>query len=182
MEMARAALCEFGFDQILIMPACIPPHKHIPMMASETDRLSMVELACRDEPRIVPSALEIVRGGTTYTVDTLRELTSRGDASYTFVIGTDTVLQLETWRNPQEVFDLCDFVAFVRYGVDEAMVSGTIRELFAKYGARIALGLHRCMDVSSTQIRDRFKNGLSIRGLVPAAVEEYIRENGVYRE
>lgn len=181
-EMARAAVAEFAFDRVWLMPSRIPPHKHVPMMASEAHRLHMVELACEGEPKLTASALEMARTGVTFTVDTLRELHQRGDAAYTFIVGTDTVLLLDTWRNPQAVFDLCDFVAFKRVGVDEAEVAAKIRELRARYGARIRLGAHRCMEVSSSDIRARILANLPLKGLVPRAVEDFIHRHGVYCE
>ncbi len=182
LEMARAALAEFEFGEVWVIPSRIPPHKHDPFMASEQDRWNMVEAACQDEPQLVPCAVEMKRSGATYTVDTLRELSLYRDSHFTFIIGSDTLLQLETWKNPPEVFDLCDFAVFERSGIDSREVAQKMEELRRKYGARILLGKHRCMQVSSTEIRERIRSGLSLIGLVPAAVERYIREHGVYCE
>lgn len=181
-EMAKAALSEFLFDQVWLLPSRDPPHKPDPQMAPEADRWQMVVLACENEPGLVPCDIEMKRGGVTYTVDTLRELTADSDAAFTYIIGSDTLLLLETWRSPQAVFDLCDFAVFLRSGVDDAEVLQKIAEFTEKYGARIHLGRHRCMQVSSTEIRERAQAGQSLAGLVPGSVAEYISKNGVYRE
>ena len=180
MEMAKAALSEFEFDEVWVIPSRVPPHKHDPFMASEQDRWNMVEIACEGEPELVPCAVEMKRSGATYTVDTLRELSFLGDTHFTFIIGSDTLLQLETWKNPQEVFDLCDFAVFERSGIDSEEVAQKALALREKYGARILFGQHRCMQVSSTDIRERLQSGKTLAGLVPAAVERYIMEHGVY--
>ena len=181
-EMAKAAMQEFCLDQVWLMPSHLPPHKPVPSATSALHRWRMVELACENEPQLVPSALELRRSGTTYTVDTLRALTHNSDDRYVFIVGTDTVMLMETWKQPQAVFDLCDFIAFARAGVDDAAVGAKIMDLKMRFGARIYKGMHRCMDISSTQIRQRIQIGCPLAGLVPAAVEAYIEEHGVYSE
>ena len=181
LEMAKAALQEFELDQVWVIPSRIPPHKLDPFIASEQDRWAMVEIACAVEAQLVPCDIEMKRNGATYTVDTLRELSLYSDKTFSFIIGSDTLLQLETWKNPQTVFDLCEFVVFEREGIDQRQVAEKTAELKLKYGARITHGRHRCMQVSSTQIRECVQNGIPLAGLVPKAVEAYIEEHGVYR-
>ncbi len=181
LEMAKAALQEFALDQVWVIPSRIPPHKLDPFIASEHDRWRMVEIACAGEEQLVPCDIEMRRSGATYTVDTLRELSLSRDKSFSFIIGSDTLLQLETWKSPQAVFDLCDFVVFMREGVDAKQVADKTVQLKERYGARITHGKHRCIEVSSTQIREFIQNGMPLDGLVPKAVEAYIWEHGVYR-
>lgn len=178
--MAKAAIEEFALDEVWLMPSHLPPHKDIGLVAGVQHRWRMVELACRGDARLVPSALELRRSGTTYTVDTLKTLVHGSDARYVFIVGSDTLMQLETWRQPQMVFDLSEFIVFLRAGTDDTEAREKIRELVHRYGARIYTGLHRCMNVSSTSIRQRIQSGRPIAGLVPAPVQAYIEEHGLY--
>ncbi|MBQ9989138.1 MAG: nicotinate-nucleotide adenylyltransferase [Clostridia bacterium] len=181
-EMARAALHECGLDEVWLMPSKNPPHKPLPHLAGEQDRLAMVALACETETGLYPSTVEIDRPGVTYTVDTLRQL-SEQPAEYCFIIGSDTVFQLETWREFEAVLAMICFVVFIRGGEDSAPVLEKIAFLKARYGAQFHVCQTECPDISSTEVRRLYQAGSSLaQTMVPAAVAAYIRERGLYRE
>ena len=174
---AQAVLQALKLDGVMLLPAGDPPHKQHPTL--KTDRLNMARLAAQELPGMFVSDMEIMRGGTTYTVDTLRELrSSRPGTDWVYIIGADTLDVLDTWRNFAEVAKLCEFAVVGR--AEEDANPERMRELEAQYGARfIPLGFNG-PEISSTEIRRRAAAGESLEGLVPDSVADYIRRNGLY--
>lgn len=178
LHMARAVCERMAMDEIIFIPAHVPPHKQ--HFASAADRYAMTALAIAGEPRFLLSDMEIRRSGISYTIDTIRELHEAyaGRELY-FIIGMDSVAQLHTWHHIEEMLELSSFAAIWRSGYENAL-----RELEAHLGAR---ALERVLllntpvyDVSSTEIRSRVRRRASLAGLVPRAVEKYIYEHGLY--
>ncbi|MBN2557757.1 MAG: nicotinate-nucleotide adenylyltransferase [Clostridia bacterium] len=182
-EMACKAAEEFKLDDILLIPAGNPPHKADNPVLSKYDRYEMCLVAAAPYDNIIVSSIEIERDSTTYTIDTLKELeVSYGirDGIY-FIIGGDTVFQLETWRDFREVFKRCGFIAFKRSGLDPGKMLGETNRLKSEYGIEI---FHASADISpfsSSDIRKRISRGDTIQGMVPASVEEYIRRHNLYK-
>ena len=103
--LGQAAKEEFGLDEILVMPTKNPAYKTISGGVSEKNRVDMIKLAIRDFPYFKFSDIELKREGTTYTVDTLRELTKQDtDCRYYFIMGADSLYQIETWKDPGQIF------------------------------------------------------------------------------
>lgn len=197
---AAAAVCRrFGLARILFVPSNIPPHKARPGMASARDRMAMVDLALRRRPRFVASPLEIRAGGTSYSIRTLRRIRRlHPRARVFFIVGTDAFLEIETWKEWRSVLDESLFIVMTRPGVSLAKArrapgaayAGRIRAVgrvervredwFSAY--RIFLFPIDALDVSATEIRGRVRAGRPIAGLVPARVDRYIREHGLYRK
>lgn len=179
LHMARQTLLSGRADRVLLLPSGNPPHKR-EGLAEKLDRLRMAELAIQGEKDMAVSRVEIDREGVIYTVDTLRSLhAAMPDAQFVYLIGADTLRVLHTWKSADEVARLCGFLVFMRPGEE----AEEIRRLIAGWQARGAqmAPLETCMpDISSTQIRERAEKGLSLAGLVPPAVEAYIRERGLY--
>ena len=179
MEMARTARDEFRLQQVWLMPTRQPPHKRDTLI-SAAHRMRMVEVACEGESDLVASDVELLREGTTYTVDTMRYLHQNRPADYFFIIGGDTVLELHTWYEFEEVMRLCKFIVFLRKGVPEEPVQREIAHLQSCYGAQFHISQHSCQQISSTQIRQMAQRGQSLTHLVPQQVEAYIRRHEVY--
>ncbi len=176
-QIAQAAMRALQLDRVMLLPAGDPPHKQHPTLKS--DRMQMAFLAADETPGMFASDLEIMREGTTYTVDTLRELRqAQPDVEWVYIIGADTLDVLDTWRNFAAVAKLCSFAVV---GRAEAPASpGRMRELAEQYGAIFLPLDFSGPAISSTEIRSRAAAGESLEGLVPAPVAEYIRENGLY--
>ncbi len=181
--MAQDAAEAFDLTGVLFVPCSIPPHKEALGVAPARDRIEMLRLAVRDDPRFDVEPLEIERGGVSYSVDTLRALKAkRPDADFHFVIGGDTLTELHTWREIEELLGLCRMVTMVRPGYDPTPEAASLR-LPDPWPARLlkdVFGGH-LVDVSSTDIRERAAQGRSIRYMTPREVELYIVNHELYR-
>jgi nicotinate-nucleotide adenylyltransferase len=162
-------------EKVLFVPAHIPPHKDSPDIAPAEDRYHMTVLATESNPRFEVSRIELDRSGTSFTKDTLRELLELyPDSKLFYIIGSDAVAEFSTWRQPELVVKLAKLLIVKRSGFDLTRLD----ESFRKNAEIVAVSES---DVSSTEIRERIRRGLSIANLVPPKVEEYIREKGLYQ-
>ena len=181
---AKAFMEQMWLDVLYIMPAGIPPHKQMKGDANTWQRLRMCELAFEDVEGVLISDLEIRREGKSYTVDTLRAMASEEHRLF-FLMGTDMLLTLDTWREPEEIFRLCYPVYMRREGPDpilDARIVAKIAEYQQKYGKVVRRIMGDPIVVSSTAVRRAVAEGRSIANMVPSAVEKYIRENGLYKD
>lgn len=181
--LARDAAERFGFDEVLFIPCASPPHKAAPDLAPAADRVAMLRLALRGERgcRIVDT--EIRRGGLSYSIDTLKALKrARPDDRFHFIIGADMLLELHTWRSIYELLELCAFVSADRPGFGNVPLARVRIRLRPPWPARLKRNVFKAhrVEVSSTEIRDRVARGFTIRHLVPAEVERYIRRKSLY--
>jgi nicotinate-nucleotide adenylyltransferase len=187
----------FELDRILFIPASIPPHKRGETATPARDRLQMVRLAAARNPRFRVSTVEISRPGVSYSIDTIRhfaERKSEGDSLF-FIIGLDAFREIGSWKNFTEIFPLCDFIVTSRPGSkDNDPLRGTgvaVKKLFCydlkrgnyKHlsGTRIFFIKLTDIAISASGIRERVKEGKSIRYLVPSRVETYIKKRGLYQ-
>lgn len=173
---------EFSLDKIIFIPAKIPPHKNNTKIIEAYDRLQMVKLAIRDNPHFEFSDLEMKREGSSYTIDTLKifkEQFNRNDLA--LIIGADSLVQFETWRNFQEIFRLATIIVASRPDTNENTLERAIIKFKSQFAARIFKYSGKAMDYSSTEIRLRVKEGMSIKYQVPPEVEAYIYKNLLYR-
>ncbi len=170
---------QFTLDELLIIPASIPPHKQINYEDNPQNRLQMCRLAFDGCDGIVVSDLELKRDGKSYTVMTLREL-SAPDRDIYFLCGTDMLLTFDKWYCFEEIFKLCTLVC-VRREEDHPEFDSKIEEYRAKYGARIENLTVKPMPMSSTQIRNMIKNGEDVSDMIPESVADYIKLNDLYK-
>jgi nicotinate-nucleotide adenylyltransferase len=182
---AREAL---DLDLVELVPCHLPPHKGREDLTGAAHRLRMAELACKDSVGLEASAREIERGGVSYTVVTLRELRSEAPADEVFfLMGADSLAELDTWLEPGEIVRLARVVVLNRPGhplrVPDALEAPVVAaaEGTGAPGEIWTLEMPPA-DVSSTEIRRLAATGGSLAGLVPAAVAQYIEESGLYRE
>lgn len=179
LRVARAALQELGLDRVVFLPDGDPPHK-LPNCTPQ-DRLEMVRLACQGEPRFVVSDMELRRQGRTYTVDTLMALRdSDPEAQLTYLIGSDTLYQLPTWRTIHKVTALARMAIVLRPGDERGEVRAKMDEFADTYGLDSVLLKTRGLPLSSSQVRQAVATGQDISALVPPAVARYIRDKGLY--
>ncbi|HHW48425.1 MAG TPA: nicotinate-nucleotide adenylyltransferase [Clostridiaceae bacterium] len=170
-------------DKVLFIPVGLPPHKKDHRVTEAEHRYNMVFEAVRSNPFFEVSRIEIDREGYTYTIDTLQYLKTvyGDDARLFFIIGADVVPELVTWRQFEEIFRLCEFVAVNRPGTQKKDFFKNVRYLKEQYSAIIHIIKLPLIEISSTDIRRRVKEGRTIKYLVPESVEKYIYENGLYR-
>lgn len=176
-EEARQA---FHLKKVLFVPSYITPNKDV-CGATAEQRLAMTRLATADNPYFTVSDMEMRRRGNSYTVDTLRLLKEIYGPSHSlyFISGTDTIHDLHNWNNPEEILSLCQFIGATRPDGSEQIDS--IISSFGELGKNILKLLVPTMEISSTELRRRIRLGLSVRYMMPSAVVEYIRKNGVYQ-
>ena len=174
---ASEAHARRGLERVLFVPAAAPPHKDLEEHTAADVRLEMTALAVADDPRFVASGLEIERH-LVYTRDTLAAVAERFPGrDLVFIMGSDSLLQLDTWYDPEGVLARCTLAVAPRPGDDLALVAAAV----ARWGAaRVAILEAPPVGVSSRQIRGRVAEGLPIRYLVPQAVAELIAGRGLY--
>ncbi|MBR0443358.1 MAG: nicotinate (nicotinamide) nucleotide adenylyltransferase [Clostridia bacterium] len=180
---AKAFMEQMWLDILYIMPAGIPPHKQLKGDANAWQRLRMCELAFEGMDGVIISDLEIRREGKSYTVDTLRALASPEHRLF-LMMGTDMLLTLDQWREPEQIFKLCYPVYMRREASDpilDAKIVTKIAEYQEKYGKVVRRITGDVVPVSSTMIRETIDRGEDISDMVPDAVEKYIREQGLYK-
>jgi nicotinate-nucleotide adenylyltransferase len=180
---AKAFIKQMELDLLYVIPAGIPPHKQIDAADDPAHRLAMCELAFGGMNNVIVSDMEIRREGKSFTVDTLRALCAE-DRRLFLLMGTDMMLTLDTWREPEEIFRLC-YPIYIRRESDPILQAQIIKKnetYLQKYGKIARRLVADVIELSSTEIRDRVKNGQEIDSLVPAAVAGYIREKGLYRK
>jgi nicotinate-nucleotide adenylyltransferase len=164
-----------GLDRVLFIPCSRSPHKRSHSPASDVHRLEMIRLALGDHPLFELSDLEIRRGGVSYTVDTVRHLREEmgPEVELWLLLGMDAYLDIPAWKDPEVVLAECRFAVAGRPGCED-------RRLSADFEARTRFCNITAVDISSTDIRERLKEGRSIRYLVPDAVEAYIMSRRPY--
>lgn len=176
---ARQLLGVADVDQVWLMPNATPPHRTAAPVAPAEDRMRMVEVAVAGYDGLVASRVEVDRGGTSYTFDTIRELAREYPGQrFTLLIGSDAALQIRSWHNADALLDEASFVIFNR--PETALAPQTLHELgFAPARTRI---VHLdTPPIAAHQVRDRLARGAPIDDLVPAGVADYIRVHELYR-
>ena len=178
---AKAFMEQMKLDYLFIIPSYLPPHKQIDASDAPLYRLKMCELAFADTDGIVISDCEILRGGKSYTYDTLKEL-QRPDTRLFLLCGTDMVLTFDKWYRFEDIFKMC-YPVYVRRENDPLITNrivAKINEYYTKYGVMFRKIVTEPIELSSTDIRQAIKEGKDVSGLVPAPVEKFIKENGLY--
>ncbi|MBR3894901.1 MAG: nicotinate (nicotinamide) nucleotide adenylyltransferase [Clostridia bacterium] len=178
---AKAFMEQMWLDLLYVIPTAIPPHKEMEVEVSAADRLEMCRLAFGGMEGVYVSDMEIRRGGKSYTVDTLRELSGE-DRRLFLLCGTDMMLTLDGWREPEEIFRLC-YPIYIRRENDrflDAMIIQKIALYQEKYGKVVRKLVTEPLELSSNDVRKKLVNGEDISNLVPPAVEKYIRDNHLY--
>lgn len=196
LAMARAALRGVRLDRIVMIPCARPPHKDRPAITDPYLRFGMLSLLVPEEPRLTVSAMELLRGGLSFTVDTLCDLGDAHPGSDLFlVVGSDSLAEMTTWRAHEEILSRAAVAVLLRPGFDEAALrsrlapglASILRPAGAPWPERLEGNLPYAgivemepIDVSSTEIRRRVREGASIEGLVPPAIAEFIKRQGLY--
>ncbi len=180
--LATLAADAIGLDRVLFMPAAQPPHKQDGGVTSASDRLLMTRLAIAGNDGFELTLIEMERSGPSYTIDSVVELRRLygDDAELYLLMAADSLAQIDTWRQPDQLLERIEWVVGPRPGValpDPA----SLEDRFGVNASRIHLLDGPSLDVSSTQVRERVAAGHAIGYLVPRGVEELIVDRGLYR-
>ena len=181
LAVARSIQSSLGLDNVTFVPAGQPWLKADTPVSHVKDRVQMLRLALARRRAFELSTIEADRPGPSYTVDTMEALQRQlgSDADLFFLLGSDALMDIAKWKEPQRLIQLCQLVAFARPGFGlptmealEAAVPGiSLRVVFAEVPQ---------VNIRATDIRCRIAEGRSIQRLVPRAVERYILEHGLY--
>ncbi|HHY03900.1 MAG TPA: nicotinate-nucleotide adenylyltransferase [Thermoanaerobacterales bacterium] len=180
---AEAARTTFKLDEVIFTPAGNPPHKKDYEVTPAEERYLMTILAINSNPYFKVSRVEIDRHGLTYTVDTLCEFKKiyGPDTALYFISGADAVLDILTWKDVRDVLNYCTFIAATRPGYPIEKLDQKLIQIKNLYGKVVYPLQVTGMDISSTEIRKRVKQGISIKYLLPESVELHIKKHGLYR-
>jgi nicotinate-nucleotide adenylyltransferase len=184
---SEEARCQFGLDKVLFIPSARPPHKREVKQSPFEDRYRMVELAVEGNAFLSVSLLEMERSGLSYTIDTLHELRliHGKEVQLFFITGADAILEILTWKDPGEILAESELIAATRPGYPLERLKEALPE-YNSHGEPVVERVHAmeipALFISSTDIRERVREGRPFRYLVPEPVWEYIVEKRLYLE
>jgi nicotinate-nucleotide adenylyltransferase len=184
---AEEARFQFRLEQVVFIPSARPPHKADSSQSPPEDRIRMVELAIEGNPFLSVSDIEVAREGLSYTIDTLRELHRDHGAGTElhFIAGADAILEILTWKNPEELLAESKFIAATRPGYPLEQLTEALPE-FNSSGDNAIKNVFAmeipALAISASEIRERVAGGRPFRYLVPEKVWTYIKEKGLYLE
>jgi nicotinate-nucleotide adenylyltransferase len=193
----------FGLERIYFIPSAMPPHKGTAGLAKAQDRYQMLAEAIFTNPHFVASDVELKREGRSYTIDTVVHFRSdlAKDTPYYLIVGSDSFLEINTWKSFRELFDLIPFIVMNRPSQNaESSIFLNMLAEFIKFQISDGYELSQdcscfchafrqpiylfdvtALDISSTKIRDLARQGASIKYLVPDSVEKYLQIKGLYK-
>jgi nicotinate-nucleotide adenylyltransferase len=178
---ANALRAALDLERVVWVPAGRPPHKTGQIVSSDRDRLAMLELALAGSATDQISTIDIERSGPSYTADTLEIFAERfTPARLFFLMGEDSLRDLPTWHDPERLLQAAELAVAARPGVD-ADLESVVRRVPTVQG-RVHLIPTKEVAISSSDIRRWVGEHQSIQGLVPSAVEDYIRDRGLYMQ
>ena len=177
---AVEAWYQLRLDKVLFVPAGIPPHKPNRPISPTCHRLRMLEMAIAGRPHLEISRVDLDRPGPCYTVDTLERLRAEWGPkpAFFFIEGADSLAEMVTWYRPQRLIELCELAVVARPGIEvdlprlEAQLPGL--------SSRVHWVQMPLLQISSSDLRARVREGQPISYLVPGGVEAYIYEQNLY--
>ena len=175
-EEAREAL---GLERVLFVPAAAPPHKPGRPVTDPVHRLAMARLAVADNPSFAVSAVEVDRGGASYTVETLEGLRADGLVDPWLIVSSEALAGFPTWRDPSRILDLAR-LAIVPRGGHDPLGPSWFEVRFPGRGDRVRFLSGPLLPISGSVVRRRAAAGRSVRYLVPDAVARYITDHDLY--
>lgn len=181
--LGEMAYKQFDLDIVWFMPNGRPPHKAFTSIESDVaKRVEMVTLAIEDCPYFTLQDYELNRQEVSCSYETMEHFNKvYPDVTFYFIIGADSLRNIEKWVHPERLLKTCHVLAACRddWNTDQAMLD-RIAYLNKKYDAEIELLRAPLIDISSSELREKIKAGESIHGLVPVKVERYIAKEGLY--
>lgn len=172
---------KFKVDKVIFIPTGDPAHK---LKVTDTDhRFEMACMAIKNNNKFEISKIEIDRQGKTYTVDTIAELKQYciDDVEIYFVMGADSIYHLHLWKDFEKLLTMCKFIGVTRPNYDKINMEKLVEELNSKYNAQIYFMEIPALDISSSDLRKKVEDDISIRYLLPDEVEEYIKKFNLYK-
>lgn len=180
--LAEQSRTEASLDYVIFMPAMVQPFKLNMKSAEGEHRYAMLQEAIAGNPHFSVSRKELDSPEISYTINTLKECRAEfgADTEIYFIIGTDAFLSLEKWYAAEDLLEGFSFVIGTRPGHREEERKALVSRLREQYGTKIVEIHNPEIEISSTDIKSRIREGKSIKYLVPERVEDYIYRNGLY--
>lgn len=179
---AEEARYQFGMEKVIFIPASQPPHKSGSDISAPEQRLEMTKIAISSNPNFIVSDIEIKREGLSYTIDTIRAIKKANtEWEIYFITGADAVLDILTWKNVEGLLEECFFVGATRPGFHLETIDSKLGCLPKEARAKIKTIVVPALSISSTDIRQRVRDGRPIKYLLPEAVEKFILRGNLYR-
>ncbi len=175
LRVAEEALRQFELREVVFVPTGHPPHRPVADGVPAEDRYTMVRLATADYPQFSVSRFEVDRPGPCYTVDTVAAMKEIYPHGVAFIVGADIFARIHTWRDWPRLLRSCPFIVAPRPATDIGSFS---RPPFDQ--AEVHLLQMPPIPVSSSEVRRRYRSGLSTTGMVPPAVDRWIRDHRLY--
>ncbi len=181
-EAAKAFIEQMWLDVLFVVPTGKSPHKEMDTTASDKDRIEMCRRAFEGVEGVIISDVEIRRGDTSYSIETLRSFTDE-DRRLFMLCGTDMMLTLGEWHDADEIFRL-SYPVYIRREEDrelDAKIIETNTKYFETFGKYVIKLDAPVLDISSSKLREMMRRGEDVSEYIPARVLEYIEEVGLYR-
>ena len=180
--LASEAQSQLELKRLLWILTPEPPHKQDHLITSIEHRLAMVELAIKDNPAFELSRVELDRPGPHYTLDTIKLIAEQNpNADIIPIIGEDSLRDLPTWHQSQELVYACHWIGVMRRPNDEPNLDALEHEL-PGITSKIHYVDAPLMEIASREIRSRIANGRSVRYYLPTPVYEYIEQHQLYHQ
>ena len=198
LAMADDVCSTLGYDKILFVPAFVPPHKIAKDMESPENRVAMLAAAFKDDERFEVEPCEIERGGTSYTIDTVKYIIEKYKGQLEgkpgFLMGQENASEFDKWRQSEEIAKLCNLIVARRIKVDSINTNGFENKSTGAYTGGFENTLtdeikspfdfiqlkNQILPLSSTEVRARIAENNGWRYLVSSGVFEYIVKNKLY--
>jgi nicotinate-nucleotide adenylyltransferase len=183
LAIAEEARSYLNLNEVIFLPAGQPWMKSDRSISPARNRTAMLALALQSRPYFKSSTIEIEHQGPSYSVNSIAELKAQAvePTDWYFILGWDNLAKIPQWKEPAKLIEMCFLAAVPRPGYErpnmkklEAALPGISKKVILMDKPRL--------EISATDIRNKVAQGLPISGLVPQDVEEYIKENGLYRK
>ena len=185
----------FELQQVIFIPAAIPPHKLSTEVIEAKHRLEMVKLAIASNPFFSTTDVELSRPEKSYSVDTIRYFRETYSDAFFFILGRDAFVEIETWREFQHLFSLCNSVVMTHHEFQNAVSIASLPKALGPVfrhdpeskswihtsGHTLSFKEISYLNISSTKVRELIESGKSVIYLIPDEVGDYIKRNGLYR-
>lgn len=179
---AEAAYEAYDLDEVLFVPSGVSYMKDQSEILDAKKRVHMTGLAIEDNPHFALSTIEIDRDGNSYSYETLETLRKQNpNTEYFFLVGSDTLFALETWKHPEILLPSCTILVAVRNGVPMEKMQEHAKYLEEKFGGSIQLLTTPNIEISATDIRNRIAANRNVKYFVPDSVLQFIEKNNLYK-
>ena len=179
---AEAAYEAYNLDEVLFVPSGVSYMKDQSEILDAKKRVHMTGLAIEDNPHFALSTIEIDRDGNSYSYETLETLRKQNpNTEYFFLVGSDTLFALETWKHPEILLPSCTILVAVRDGVPMEKMQEHAKYLEEKFGGSIKLLTTPNIEISATDIRNRLAEGRNVKYFVPDSVLDFINKYDLYK-